>query len=1295
MNFKLDSSDSYNAAYDDTNLYVYVLIGGVKCNGTESELIKCPHDEDFYPNQSHHYDVGLSCKFKPADTCEICEMGSYGNWNESRVCLQCPEGFTTTSVGESACNICAKDYYGDGKHCDMCGEGSITEGVGSNSSDLCLCDIGFKGAGNNCTSCGEGGTTYKLESDHCSCYVSYYDTDNGCVSCPAGATTEHPNSNSSKQCMCDIGYFGPSNSSGKFCQSCGEGGTTDGIGQETCVCSTSYFMTPKGCESCGPHATTKGPGSNSSLDCFCKVGYYGNAETPYSCLQCPATFTTTVNKYKNISDCVCGEGWYSVGGPIIAVGDIVLGGGTCLKPPYIVDKFLACCLAGLVIFFPLAFIFFDYTFDKTRRGKIEGRRAQKVQVFGQVRRDEEQAGRLYGTNPRSSQEVLERMTIDGIRESLLNEKDKELRPPGEDVGIRVQTDVPWEEELRPSFCHEIVTKALQEGARRKNVNAGEKIVDKALAENARGFIKSYTGFTLIAESIAVGNLSIERYEKLKRAESDPKVITSLGSTTLMLAVENGMDELIPHLINAGVDVNARDAFGRNALHRGIIAGSPTVVAALAPHGIDMHAVDAEGRRPVDIAITHGNAMAAYSIGGAAAAMVPGYVSPSVQGFQETCSLWLDIGSHFADVISDYSLLFALIADGRTLLAYISATFIWLPVVVMAAMPYQTMFERAVTICNMRLVYEALRSMGQERFTLFYGACHQFHTILEDLPQLVFQGVLISLNIISIPSLYISFGLGLYSASSTLREFYLQKYFVDDLRRTSESATWKGVTLLYTLLSVALKLGSFIFALSQNTRAFVIYISVAFVFRIQLFALSEAPMTPAEPFSALLTDAAIIEDPSAFMVLTFISNVEVATAAVLAVIKYVPDDPYLEVGGDAVNREILGLPSSFFFISLFLFCLTLRFILALTIWLSVHRGDARISMSDFCGVFAFWRSMKELLKMASIFTTFVSNSYTFFVAQVGALWHMLRSDGEDEGGRGMEQEEPTKGGEGRGLEDPLLDGGRVRKKRRFPRPWSALCPLLWWVPCMPNYRFRDSWAYILPWSTTFLMLSHWYYKYQGCAAGRSEILPCYPDQPNPDPDHCDVILQDPTDLTFVYECVYTCDCSFGCPSDFWIHFFQNVAPYVAIVLYIGYVYEAIKCPAARALGNLRGQEEGYKSYLKATGVTPEIKFYSQAYHYETTYYTDSNGNTKSETKKVVTREVTSYFSFTCWKDDSENFPDVNGILRVHPKDVFGCHDDFTSKKLDDDWEQFKRGKKDRGVGGAELVTSMLTRRTLPR
>jgi hypothetical protein len=356
------------------------------------------------------------------------------------------------------------------------------------------------------------------------------------------------------------------------------------------------------------------------------------------------------------------------------------------------------------------------------------------------------------------------MTIDNIRESLLNEKDKELRLPGEDDGIRVQTDVQWEEEFRPSFCHEIVTKALQEGARRKNVNAGEKIVDKALAENAWGFVKSYTGFTLIAESIAVGNLSIERYEKLKRAESDPKVITSLGSTTLMLAVENGMDELIPHLINAGVDVNARDAFGRNALHRGIIAGSPTVVAALAPHGIDMSAVDAEGKRPIDIAITHGNAMAAYSIGGAAAAMVPvrrgegrrggaelvplqnllfypylhhltpsapldqpqGYVSPSVQGFQETCSLWLDIGSHFADVISDYSLLFALIADGRTLLASICATFIWLPIVVMAVMPYQTLLERAVTICNMRLVYEALRSMGQERFTLFYGACHEFH-----------------------------------------------------------------------------------------------------------------------------------------------------------------------------------------------------------------------------------------------------------------------------------------------------------------------------------------------------------------------------------------------------------------------------------------------------------------------------------------------------------------------------------------------------------------------------------------
>jgi hypothetical protein len=158
------------------------------------------------------------------------------------------------------------------------------------------------------------------------------------------------------------------------------------------------------CLQCPEGQTTQGPGSNSSLDCFCDVGYYGNAETPDSCLQCPDTFTTKANKYKNISDCVCGEGWYSVGGPIIAIDDLVLGGGTCLKPPYIVEKFLACCFAGMVGFFPLAFIFFDCTFDKTRRGRIEGRRAQKVQVFGQVRRDKEtkrrRASRMIPTHTR-------------------------------------------------------------------------------------------------------------------------------------------------------------------------------------------------------------------------------------------------------------------------------------------------------------------------------------------------------------------------------------------------------------------------------------------------------------------------------------------------------------------------------------------------------------------------------------------------------------------------------------------------------------------------------------------------------------------------------------------------------------------------------------------------------------------------------------------------------------------------------------------------------------------------------
>ena len=272
------------------------------------------------------------------------------------------------------------------------------------------------------------------------------------------------------------------------------------------------------------------------------------------------------------------------------------------------------------------------------------------------------------------------------------------------LSYEIQEKKKWVKEFYPCTHPDRITKAIQEGLRRDK----RGMLDHAYNLGADETVLTLTGFTLIHEAIMSRNYSIADIMALLDKGVDPTVVTSCGTTTIMLAVENFQNDLVPVLVAHGVDALARDCFGRDACMRGIIAGNGNVVECLNPFGaVDEHAFDQDGRRALELAMLHGNARAAYAIGGATASLVPGYISPTVQSFRDTLGILHTIAFHFLDVISDWTVFFSL-AGKHNGLAAVSLVFIMLPIAIMAVMPFQSITQRVITLLQVRIVYEVRR-----------------------------------------------------------------------------------------------------------------------------------------------------------------------------------------------------------------------------------------------------------------------------------------------------------------------------------------------------------------------------------------------------------------------------------------------------------------------------------------------------------------------------------------------------------------------------------------------------------
>jgi hypothetical protein len=177
-------------------------------------------------------------------------------------------GMDDSGMDNAVCEICPVNKYcfsGVTMDCPM----NSRSLPGSNSSLDCVCKLGYSGPnGGPCTAC-PAGSFKNLPWGSCTpCPVgSVSETGSAsCNSCPVNMTTDVDDVS---KCSCNVGYGLDVH---EDCQGCAVGGYKDAIGNVTCT-------------QC-PMNSRSLPGSNSSLDCVCKLGYSGPNGGP--CTACPA-----------------------------------------------------------------------------------------------------------------------------------------------------------------------------------------------------------------------------------------------------------------------------------------------------------------------------------------------------------------------------------------------------------------------------------------------------------------------------------------------------------------------------------------------------------------------------------------------------------------------------------------------------------------------------------------------------------------------------------------------------------------------------------------------------------------------------------------------------------------------------------------------------------------------------------------------------------------------------------------------------------------------------------------------
>ncbi|KAJ3436420.1 insulin-like growth factor binding proteinn-terminal [Anaeramoeba flamelloides] len=244
------------------------------------------------------YNEKLGSKSK--SDCLGCPKGTYNNKPGATSmgdCLSCQKGFYNSNENQPKCQECLVGHYQDQTRqysCHECETGSYTNQTGQSGCQKC--DKGeyqdHKGQ-NFCNKCLSGSYNSKLgstsENDCIQCEIGTYSDQEGASSCKLCSQGQYNNNRNSTTCLdCQAGSY--SNREGQtFCKHCLAGEYQDQAGTMTCQpCPFNTWQSTtrsSECNYCSMHSITLTTNTINPKECFCIVGYYG--EAGQNCEKCP------------------------------------------------------------------------------------------------------------------------------------------------------------------------------------------------------------------------------------------------------------------------------------------------------------------------------------------------------------------------------------------------------------------------------------------------------------------------------------------------------------------------------------------------------------------------------------------------------------------------------------------------------------------------------------------------------------------------------------------------------------------------------------------------------------------------------------------------------------------------------------------------------------------------------------------------------------------------------------------------------------------------------------------------
>jgi hypothetical protein len=206
---------------------------------------------------------------------------------------ECPAGFEY-NAGENTCTACAFGFFkplvgqGNCTACESMFTNTVTSSTGAQSSADCVCKHGYYGpASSNCVVCPSGSYNNAVGSGT---------QQDRCTNCGLNAVTTANPPRIQADCLCPLGFGGLS-ATGADCTSCA-------IGTYSAAVDSSE------CTACIATTTTAAAGQDEQSDCKCEKGYTGpGGATP--CTQCLAGTYREGVATGNDTCVECGAGTYS------------------------------------------------------------------------------------------------------------------------------------------------------------------------------------------------------------------------------------------------------------------------------------------------------------------------------------------------------------------------------------------------------------------------------------------------------------------------------------------------------------------------------------------------------------------------------------------------------------------------------------------------------------------------------------------------------------------------------------------------------------------------------------------------------------------------------------------------------------------------------------------------------------------------------------------------------------------------------------------------------------------------